>query len=136
MKPRRSILSVPGHIAKMHIKASEQQVDVVMLDLEDSVPADAKTEARDLVIRSIQTLDWQDTTVTFRINSLDTPFGYRDLLEVVEAAGPRIDTVVVPKVNHPEDIYFVSRMLDGIEMAKGFSRRIGIEALIESAEGL
>lgn len=136
MKPRRSTLSVPGHIEKMHVKASQRDVDVIMLDLEDSVPMEAKESARTQVIQSINTLDWQGTTVTVRINGLDTSFGYRDLLEVVEASGPRIEAVVVPKVNHPGDIHFVSRMLDGIEAAKRFSSRINIEAIIESAEGL
>lgn len=136
MKPRRSTLSVPGHIEKMHTKASQSRADVIMLDLEDSVPVDAKEPARDVVIQSIRSLDWQEKTITLRINGLDTPFGYRDLLELVEAAGPQIDAVVVPKVSHPQDIYFVCRMLDGIEMKKDFSRRIGIEAIIESAEGL
>ncbi|MGD8980595.1 MAG: CoA ester lyase [Desulfobacterales bacterium] len=136
MKPRRSTLSVPGHIEKMHVKASQRDVDVIMLDLEDSFPVDAKESARTRVIQSIHTLNWQDTILTVRINGLDTPFGYRDLLEVAEAAGPSIEAVVVPKVNHPGDIHFVSRMLDGIEAAKGFSKRIHIEAIIESAEGL
>ena len=136
MKPRRSTLSVPGHIEKMHVKASQRSVDVIMLDLEDSVPVEAKQSARHRIIESIHALDWQDTTLTFRINGLDTPFGYRDLLEVVEAAGPNIEAVVVPKVNHPGDIHFVSRMLDGIEAANGFPNRINIEAIIESAEGM
>jgi len=136
MKPRRSTLSVPGHIEKMHVKAAQRNVDVIMLDLEDSVPMEAKESARARVIQSIHTLDWQSTTITVRINGLDTPFGYRDLLEVAEASGPRIEAVVVPKVNHPGDIHFVSRMLDGIEAAKRFSSRIRIEAIIESAEGL
>jgi citrate lyase beta subunit len=120
----------------MHLKASQRQVDVVMLDLEDSVPMDAKEPARKIVIDSIRSIVWQDITVTFRINGLDTPFGYKDLLGVVEAAGSQIDAVVVPKVNHPGDIHFVCRMLDGIEMGKSSSKRIGIEAIIESAEGL
>ena len=120
----------------MHVKASQRDVDVIMLDLEDSVPVEAKESARARVIQSIHALDLQGTTLTVRINGLDTPFGYRDLLEVAEAAGPRIEAVVVPKVNHPGDIHFVCRMLDGIEAAKGFSSRINIEAIIESAEGL
>ena len=136
MKLRRSTLSVPGHIEKMHVKASQRDVDVIMLDLEDSVPVEAKVSARARAIQSIHALDWQGTIVTVRINGLDTPFGYRDLLEVAEAAGPRIEAVVVPKVNHPGDIHFVCRMLDGIEAAKGFSNRINIEAIIESAQGL
>ena len=130
MKPRRSILSVPGHIEKMHTKASQRDVDVIMLDLEDSVPLDFKEPARARVIQSIHTLDWKCTTITVRINGLDTPFGYRDLLEVAEETGPRIEAVVVPKVNHPGDIHFVCRMLDGIEAAKGFSNRINIPVTV------
>jgi citrate lyase beta subunit len=136
MKPRRSILSVPGHIKKMHDKAMESKADVVMLDLEDSVPLEAKKEARKQVVRTLLSTKPRGRAVAFRINAIDSPFGYRDLLEVVESAGDRIDTVVVPKVNHPGDIHFVERLLAGIEMSEGLSRPIGIEASIESAEGL
>ncbi len=136
MKPRRSILSVPGHVEKMHHKASRYQADVIMLDLEDSVPLDEKEHAREVVIRSLLAMNWQGKTVTARINGLDTRFGYRDLLEVAEEAGRMLDTIVIPKVDHCGDIHFVDRMLDGIEMRKGFSNRIGIEAIIESAEGM
>jgi citrate lyase beta subunit len=136
MKPRRTVLSVPGHIEKMHDKALNSGSDAVMLDLEDSVPVDIKTEARGHVIESLTNRNWGQKTVLFRMNGLDTPFAYRDLMEVVEAAGPVIDAVVVPKINHPGDIHFVSRMLDGIEMNQGWTRRIGIEASIETAAGL
>jgi citrate lyase subunit beta/citryl-CoA lyase/malyl-CoA/(S)-citramalyl-CoA lyase len=136
MKPRRSVLSVPGHIEKMHHKAGLSQADAVMLDLEDSVPVDAKENARNQVVNSILSLDWMNKTITVRINSLDTPFGYQDLLTVSEKAGHLLDAVIVPKVNHCRDIHFTSRLLDGIEMRLGFSNRIGIEASVESAEGL
>ncbi len=136
MKPRRSILSVPGHIEKMHVKASQSPADVIMLDLEDSVPADAKDNARNLVVQSILSLNWKGKSVSVRINDLDTPFGYQDLLTVAEKAGHLLDTVIVPKVNHCRDIHFASRLLDGIEMRLGFSNRIGIEVSVESAEGL
>lgn len=136
MKPRRSHLSVPGHIEKMHIKAAQSSADVIILDLEDSVPIEAKEKARKQVADSIKSLDWGDKTITFRINSLDTPFAYRDLLEVCEGSGRRISSVVVPKVDHPGDVHFVSRMLDGLEMAMGFDNTIGIEASIESAVGM
>lgn len=136
MKPNRSNLSVPGHVEKMHGKACQSSVDVVMLDLEDSVPVDAKETARTTVIQSLLSQDWTEKTITVRINALDTPFAYRDLLEVAEAAGQVIDAIVIPKVNNPGDVHFVSRMLDGIEMSKGFKNRIRIEASIESAEGL
>ena len=136
MKPRRSILSVPGHVEKMHLKAGQSRADVVMLDLEDSVPADQKEAARAQVVRSLETVDWSGKVVTVRINSLDTPFAYRDLVTLLETAGDRVDSVVVPKVNTPGDIHFVDRMMDGIEMARGMSRRVGIEASIETARGM
>jgi malyl-CoA/(S)-citramalyl-CoA lyase len=136
MKLRRTVLSVPGHVEKMHDKALNSDSDAIMLDLEDSVPVDNKMDARSRIIQSLLSRDWSRKTVLYRMNGLDTPFGYRDLLEVVEAAGPVIDAIVVPKINHPGDIHFVSRMLDGIEMNKGWGRRIGIEASIETAIGL
>lgn len=136
MKSRRSVLSVPGHMEKMHSKARNSDVDIVMFDLEDSVPVDQKKAARDQVVQSLLSLDWRDKTVTVRCNALDTPFAYRDLLDVVENAGQVLDAVVVPKVNHPGDIHFVHRLLEGIEMNKQRSNRIGIEASIESAAGL
>lgn len=136
MKPRRSNLSVPGHLKKMHGKASESNADVIMLDLEDSVPVEEKAHARDQVIDSLLHLNWERKTVTVRINALDTPFAYKDLLEIAENAGHIIDTVVIPKVSHPGDIFFADRMLSGIEMGKGSSMLIGLEASIETAEGL
>jgi malyl-CoA/(S)-citramalyl-CoA lyase len=135
-KLRRSILSVPGHRPNMHQKAVVSAADVVMLDLEDSVPIEEKESARKAVVASLKDLDWGQKIVTVRINAIDTPFAYRDLLAVVELAGNHIDTVVVPKIDHPGDIHFVSRMLDGIEGQYGYNKRIGIEANIESAKGL
>ena len=135
MKPRRSNLSVPGHVTKMHGKASESNADVIMLDLEDSVPIDEKKNARAQVINSLLSLNWEKKTVTVRINSLDTPFAYRDLIEVAEAAGHIIDAIVIPKVNDPADIFFADKLLSGIEMETG-RRQVGLEASIETAEGL
>jgi citrate lyase beta subunit len=120
----------------MHPKAAESAADVIMLDLEDSVPQEAKEVARNQVLKSLQNIDWQKKTVSIRINSLDTPYAYRDLLEIVEGAGEKVHSIVVPKVNHPGDIHFVERMLDGIEQARQLSGTIGIEASIETAEGL
>lgn len=135
MDLRRSTLSVPGHVEKMHHKARLSQADVIMLDLEDSVPLEAKETARDTVVRSLLSLDWRDKIVTARINSLETPFGYRDLLVLAEKAGDRLYSVVIPKIDHSGDIHFADRMLNGIEMYRQFSNRIGIEASIESAQG-
>ncbi|MGD9330735.1 MAG: CoA ester lyase [Desulfobacterales bacterium] len=136
MLPRRSILSVPGHMEKMHAKALASRADGLILDLEDSVPLEAKEAARRQVIQTLKNAGTETPRLAFRINALDTPLGYRDLLEVVEAAGERLDTVVVPKVNDPGDIHFVERLIDGIALARGQALPIGIEASIETAEGL
>jgi len=136
MKPRRSNLSVPGHVTKMHSKAAACAADVVMLDLEDSVPIDQKERARAQVIQTLHEFDWSQKTVTVRINALDTPFGYRDLLEVAEDAGKIVDAIVVPKVNSVRDIHFADHMLSGIEMNKNLARIISLEASVETAEGL
>ena len=134
--PCRTLISVPGNKAKMHAKAAASNVDVIMLDLEDSVPADEKAAARKTVVDSLLSLDFNTKRVALRINSLDTPFAYKDMIHVVEAAGERIETVVVPKVNHVADIHFAGRLLDGIEMALGQKSRIRIQACIETAQGL
>jgi citrate lyase beta subunit len=121
---------------KMHHKAAASKADVVMLDLEDSVPLEAKERARDTVVKSLQTILWSDKTVTARINGLDTAFGYRDLLVVAEEAGPRLESIVIPKVDHEGDVHFADRMLSGIERHLGLENAIGIEAIIESASGM
>lgn len=120
----------------MHAKAAASPVDVIMLDLEDSVPLAAKEGARRQVIQSLRSVEWQSKTVTVRINGIDSAFAHQELIEITAAAGDLLDTIVVPKVNHPGDIHFVSRMLDGIERAEGMTRPIGIEASIETTEGL
>jgi len=133
---RRSVLSVPGHVAKMHLKASQSAADVVMLDLEDSVPLDEKSAARDAVVASLTQVDWGHRQISVRINAIETPLAYQDLIAVVERAGHHLYSIVAPKVDHPGDIHFVDRLLSGIEQRVGIDRPIGIEASIESAAGL
>ncbi len=135
-KPRRSILSVPGNNHRMIGKALTLNADQVMLDLEDSVPVDEKENARSTVISALTEYKWDSTIVSFRINALDTPFAYRDIVDVVENAGNLVYSLVIPKVQTECDIYMVSRLLDQIEASKGFKNRIRLEASIESAEGL
>lgn len=136
MRPNRTVLSVPGHIEKMHLKAAGSDTDVIMLDLEDSVPPDKKEAARAQVIKTILDTKFGPGRLTLRINSIETPFAYRDLLETVETCGHKIDAVVIPKVADAGDIHFAHRLLSGIEAAKGLHRRIRIEASIETARGL
>ncbi|MCP3898275.1 MAG: CoA ester lyase, partial [Desulfobacteraceae bacterium] len=78
MKPNRTNLSVPGHVIKMHSKAVKSKADVIMLDLEDSVPTDKKQDARKAIIKSLLDLNFEHKTITVRINGLDTPFAYKE----------------------------------------------------------
>ena len=135
-RPRRSCLSVPGSSPKMLAKAPSLPADEVFLDLEDSVAPNVKEEARGNVIEALRTNDWGNKTVVVRINAIDTRWAYRDILEVVEAAGEHIDCLMIPKVQSPGEVEFVDHMLRMIEETKGFEHRIGLEAQIENGPGL
>ena len=131
----RSELAVPGSNPRMMEKAPGAGADLVFLDLEDAVAPDDKEQARKNVIEALNDLDWSNTAVSVRINGLDTHYCYRDIVDVVEQAGDKLDTILIPKVNTPADILFVSTMLEQIEMAKGF-KPINIHILIETALGM
>jgi citrate lyase beta subunit len=133
---RRSTLSVPTNREKMVSKAFSLAADVIMLDLEDSVPIPEKEEARKFVVAAFKERDWQGKVRAYRINAMDTPFAYRDIIDVVEAAGDLIDVIVVPKVNDASEIKAIDYLLTQIEMQMGFKRAIGLEASIETAEGM
>jgi citrate lyase subunit beta/citryl-CoA lyase len=118
-------------------KALASDADAVFLDLEDAVAPDDKAGARGDVVRAMQELDWRGRPRLFRANALDTPYFYRDLIEVVEAAGDFLDAVMIPKVNRPEDLHAVSVLLTQLELATGLEvGKIRLQAQIESAEGL
>lgn len=129
------MLFVPASDWSMIEKAAASSADAVCLDLEDSVVADAKAASRTNAIRAFNELGFGRQLRMLRINGLDTPFAYRDLIEVIEGAGDRVDLVMIPKVGSREDIAFVDTMLTQIEMNCGFARCIGIEAQIETAAG-
>jgi citrate lyase beta subunit len=133
---RRSILSVPANREKMIEKAFALDADVIMLDMEDSVPVDEKEEARKRVVHFLKTGDWKKRVRSCRINAMNTSFAYRDIVEVVEQAGEYIDTIVVPKVEDPAEIKAIDYFLSQIEMGMGLKNRIGLEACIETALGM
>ncbi len=114
----------------------ELAADIVMFDLEDAVAPDEKEQARATVIEAINGLDWGTRTLSVRINGLDTPWMYRDLIELAERAGDRLDLMMIPKVGTAADVYTVDVLLTQIEAAKRRTRRIGLELLIESALGM
>ncbi len=136
VRANRSQLSVPASNRKFVEKATQSAADIIMFDLEDSVPVADKARARASLIEALHDLDWGGRTLSVRINGLDTPFMYRDVVDVIEQAGDRLDLVMVPKVGTAADVYAVDVLLTQIETAKGRDRRLGIEVLIESAQGM
>jgi citrate lyase beta subunit len=136
MQIERSILSVPGSNWKMIQKGVASEADVALLDLEDAVAPDMKADARKTVISAFTELDWGTKPRTFRMNALDTPFFYRDLIEIVEGSEGSVDLIIIPKVNCAEDVYVVDTLLSQIEAGLGMSRHIRLEAQIETAAGL
>lgn len=137
-RPRRTCHAVPGSSEKFLAKAPTLGADQVFLDLEDAVAQSEKESARGRVIQALNELEFPErTTVVYRVNGTDTPHYYRDLIDVVEAAGERIHAVMLPKVRTPGDVEMTDKLLSQIEMAKGWPiGRIGIEAQIEDATGL
>jgi citrate lyase beta subunit len=135
---QRSTLAVPGSNPAMFPKALESEADVVFLDLEDAVAPADKEQARRNVIQALLELDWRGRgkTISVRINGIDTHYMYRDVVDVVEQAGHRLDTVLIPKVGVPADVYLVDALLTQIEAAKRIPYRLGIEVLIETALGM
>ncbi len=132
----RSELAVPGSSQKFIDKAPSSAADVIFFDLEDSVAADKKDVARKNVVQALNDLDFGDKTLSCRINGLDTPYMYRDIVDLVEGAGDKLHRIMIPKVGTPADIYAVDMLLTQIETAKGFKNRIGISLLVETALGI
>ncbi len=133
---RRSILSVPANRGRMVYKAMHLSADEIMLDLEDSVPVQDKESARRAAIACLQEADFGPRVRACRINDMGTPFAYRDIIDTVEQAGDALDVLVVPKVADPSQVTAIDLILSQIEAALNRPRRIGIEACIETAQGL
>jgi len=118
-------------------KALASQADAVFLDLEDAVAPDEKAEARGKIVQALQELDWEDRPTLYRSNALDTPYFYRDVIEVVEEAGDRLDSILIPKVQRPEDLHVAATLLYQTELSAGLEPgKLKIEGQIESARGL
>ena len=132
----RSELAVPGSNPTFLQKAAVGKADVVFLDLEDAVAPDDKEQARKNIIEALNDLDWSGKTVSVRINGLDTHYMYRDVVDVVEQAGAKLDLIMIPKAGTASDIYALDMLVTQIEAAKGFKKRIGFEMIIETALGM
>ncbi|MEP2944314.1 MAG: CoA ester lyase [Hyphomicrobiales bacterium] len=132
----RSELAVPGSKPQMFEKAAKSDVDVIFLDLEDAVAPDEKEQARKNVIKGLNEIDWGTKSMSVRINGLDTHYMYRDVVDVIEQAGERLDMIMIPKIGTAADVYAVDMLVTQIEDAKGYKKRIGFEHIIETALGM
>ena len=137
-RPRlnRSELAVPGSAPQMFEKAAQSAADTVFLDLEDAVAPDQKEQARKNVIQAINEIDWGTKTLSVRINGLDTQYMYRDVVDVLEQGGDRLDMIMIPKVGTAADVYAVDMLVTQIEAAKNRQKKLGFELIIETALGM
>jgi len=135
---QRSELAVPGSSPEMFEKALNSKADYIFLDLEDAVSPMDKITARQNVIKGLKELNWREKgkTISVRINSPDTHYMYKDIIDIVEEVGDKLDTVLLPKAGTASDVYMIDCLLTQIETNKKLKNKIGIECLIETALGM
>ncbi len=135
---QRSELAVPGSSPEMFEKALNSKADYIFLDLEDAVSPMDKITARQNVIKGLKELNWKEKgkIISVRINSPDTHYMYRDIIDIVEEVGDKLDTVLLPKAGTASDVYMIDCLLTQIETNKKLKNKIGIECLIETALGM
>ena len=135
-RPNRCQLFGPGSRPEILPKMATSAADVINLDLEDSVSPNDKDQARKNIIAAIGDIDWGDKTLSVRINGLDTPYWYRDVVDLLENASERLDQIMIPKVGNAGDLYAVDALVTAIETAKNRTKKIKFEIIIETAAGL
>ena len=134
----RMIHFVPPHIEKMRAKVPDliKNVDVVLGNLEDAIPADAKADARAGFVKMAQENDFGATGLWTRVNCLNSPWFLEDLMEIVPAVGDKLDVIMLPKVEGPWDIHYLDQLLAQLEAGSGLTKPILIHAILETAEGV
>ncbi len=132
---QRSELAVPATSESFFEKAAAGPADVVFIDLEDAVAESLKEDARRKAVAAINHVNWRNKSVAIRVNGLDTAWGLRDIIEVVTEC-PQLDMVLLPKAGTAFDVQFVAQILTAIEREKGRNKRIGIEVLLETSQGV
>jgi malyl-CoA/(S)-citramalyl-CoA lyase len=132
----RSELAVPGSSPQFFEKAARSAADMVFLDLEDAVAPDQKMQARKNIVQALHEVDWDDKTLTVRINGLDTAYMYRDVIDVIEQGSERLDMIMIPKVGKAADVYAVDMLVTQCEQAMGRQKRLGFSLIIETALGM
>ena len=135
-RPNRCQLFGPGSRTALFEKMAASAADVINLDLEDSVAPSDKATARANIIAASHEVNWGGKYLSVRINGLDTPYWYRDVVDLLEQGSERIDQIMIPKVGCAADVYAVDALVTAIEAAKGRTKRISLEVIIESAAGI
>ena len=135
-RPNRCQLFGPGSRHAIFQKMAASAADVINLDLEDSVAPDDKPEARKNIIQAVGDIDWGNKHLSVRINGLDTPYWYRDVVDLLENASDRLDQIMIPKAGNAADVYGVDALVTSIEAAKGRKKPISLEVIIETSAGI
>ena len=135
-RPNRCQLFGPGSRTSLFPKMAASAADVINLDLEDSVAPSDKDQARKNIIAATHDVDWGGKTLSVRINALDTPYWYKDVVDLLEQASNQLDQIMIPKVGCAADVYAVDALVTAIETAKSRSKPINLEVIIESAAGI
>ena len=132
----RSELFVPGSKPDLFEKASISNADIICLDLEDAVAPQDKEAAKQNVINALNNHDFGNKTISVRINGLDTHYCYRDVVDLMELGGERLDLLMIPKVGVPEDVYAIDMLVTQIEDKISRSKKIGFELIVETSMGI
>src|SRR5471032_1010317 len=134
----RMIHFVPPHMEKMRAKVPElaKQVDVVLGNLEDAIPIEAKQAARAGFIEMAKAVDFGPTGLWTRINALNSPWALDDVIDVVGAVGDKLDVIMLPKVDGPWDIHYLDQLLAQLEARHKVKKPILIHAILETAQGV
>lgn len=135
-RPNRCQLFGPGSRTELFEKMAKSAADVINLDIEDSVAPSDKALARKNIIQATHEVDWGNKTLSVRINGLDSEHWYKDVVEVLENASDRLDMIMIPMVGCAEDIYAVEALVAAIEKAKGRTKPVAFEVIIETAAGI
>ena len=135
-RPNRCQLFGPGSRPELFEKMAASAADVINLDLEDSVAPADKDKARANIIAATHDIDWGNKYLSVRINGLDTPYWYKDVVELLEKGSERLDQIMIPMVGEAADIYAVDALVTAIERLQGRTKKITFEVIIETAKGL
>jgi citrate lyase subunit beta/citryl-CoA lyase len=135
-RARRSELATPASSEKMCAKAPSSGADLVFLDLEDACAPVVKESARAIAVNALTGQDWGRVVRAVRVNGLETQWCHGDVVEIVTGAREALDVIIVPKARTARDVWWFDVLLTQLETKLGLTKRIGLEVLIEEAEGL